>query len=161
MGSVYIPGHPWIGKTQRLRIKCRTIKNYGRNLLAGYFVVLSRYGSFEDLDCPKLASTESESLVYLEFMGQYRLVHPLRLIKCKDEPENKSISDILVTDNGIGFVLAYCFMGSMTFFLFCKPMAGFWDPTIKGVKCYSIHLFVTFALINTGMSHLTDKTSKI
>lgn len=56
----------------------------------------------------------------------------------------------------IAFVMAYCFMGSMTFFLFCKPMAGFWDPTIKGVKCYSIHLFITFALVNTAFNIFTD-----
>ncbi|GAM42414.1 hypothetical protein TCE0_044r16372 [Talaromyces pinophilus] len=84
---------------------------------------MSRYGFAKDLDRPKLATTESESLVHLEFMG---------------------------------FVMAYCFMGSMTFFLYCKPMAGFWDPTIKGVKCYSTHLFITFALVNTAFNIFTD-----
>jgi hypothetical protein len=52
---------------------------------------------------------------------------------------------------GTAFVAAYSFMAAMTFFLFCKPMRAYWDPTIKGAKCYSIHLFITFALINTGV----------
>lgn len=43
-------------------------------------------------------------------------------------------------------------MGAMTFFLHCKPMQAHWDYTIKGAKCYSIDLFITFALINTGVS---------
>jgi hypothetical protein len=50
------------------------------------------------------------------------------------------------------FVSAYSFMGAMTFFLHCKPMQAHWDHTIKGAKCYSIDLFITFALINTGVS---------
>ena len=47
------------------------------------------------------------------------------------------------------FVTAYSFMGWMTFFLHCKPMAAHWDKSIKPSKCYSIKLFVNFSLINT------------
>lgn len=43
-------------------------------------------------------------------------------------------------------------MGAMTFFLHCKPMKAHWDPTIKGAQCYSMQLFITFAIINTGVS---------
>lgn len=62
------------------------------------------------------------------------------------------ISDVRSADNRpqlAVFVSAYSFMGAMTFFCYCKPMSAFWDHSIKDATCYSIHLFITFALINT------------
>ncbi|KAE8413272.1 hypothetical protein BDV36DRAFT_304282 [Aspergillus pseudocaelatus] len=56
----------------------------------------------------------------------------------------------------IAFVAAYSFMGAMTFFLHCKPMQAHWDKQIKDAKCYSVHLFVVFALINTSFNIFTD-----
>ncbi|RAQ44088.1 hypothetical protein AFGD_011359 [Aspergillus flavus] len=56
----------------------------------------------------------------------------------------------------IAFVAAYSFMGAMTFFLHCKPMQAHWDKGIKDAKCYSVHLFVVFALINTSFNIFTD-----
>ncbi|KNG83906.1 hypothetical protein ANOM_008131 [Aspergillus nomiae NRRL 13137] len=49
----------------------------------------------------------------------------------------------------IAFVAAYSFMAAMTFFLHCKPMQAHWDTRIEDAKCYPVHLFVIFALINT------------
>ena len=49
-------------------------------------------------------------------------------------------------------------MATMTFFLYCQPMEAFWDHTIKNAKCYSLHLFITFALINTGASRMCPRT---
>ncbi|KAB8275318.1 hypothetical protein BDV30DRAFT_236687 [Aspergillus minisclerotigenes] len=54
------------------------------------------------------------------------------------------------------FVAAYSFMGAMTFFLHCKPMQAHWDKGIEDAKCYSVHLFVVFALINTSFNIFTD-----
>ncbi|KAM5352647.1 hypothetical protein ACJ41O_005369 [Fusarium nematophilum] len=56
----------------------------------------------------------------------------------------------------IGFVSAYSFMGMMTFFLHCQPMAFHWDKRIEGGKCYPIDLFVKFSLINTSFNIFTD-----
>ncbi|RMJ24771.1 hypothetical protein PHISP_04358 [Aspergillus sp. HF37] len=56
----------------------------------------------------------------------------------------------------IAFVSAYSFMAAMTFFLHCDPMQAHWDYSIKGAKCYSIDLFITFALINTAFNIFTD-----
>ncbi|KAB8219594.1 hypothetical protein BDV33DRAFT_231459 [Aspergillus novoparasiticus] len=56
----------------------------------------------------------------------------------------------------IAFVAAYSFMAAMTFFLHCKPMQAHWDKGIKDAKCYSVHLFVVFALINTSFNIFTD-----
>ncbi|KAF7545303.1 hypothetical protein G7Z17_g9269 [Cylindrodendrum hubeiense] len=55
----------------------------------------------------------------------------------------------------IGFVSAYSFMGVMTFFLHCQPMAAHWDTRIDGT-CYSPVLFVQFSLINTSFNIFTD-----
>lgn len=56
----------------------------------------------------------------------------------------------------IVFVAAYSFMAAMTFFLYCRPMQAYWDTSIKNAKCYSINLFITFALINTAFNIFTD-----
>ncbi|KAK3326856.1 hypothetical protein B0H66DRAFT_589376 [Apodospora peruviana] len=56
----------------------------------------------------------------------------------------------------IGFVCCYSFMGAMTFFLHCSPMEAHWKTAIPGATCYSISLFVTFALINTSFNIFTD-----
>lgn len=67
----------------------------------------------------------------------------------KSMPEKKNPC---LTISTTAFVSAYSFMGAMTFFLHCKPMEAHWDHTIKGAQCYPIQLFITFALINTGVS---------
>ncbi|KAL7939924.1 hypothetical protein V8C42DRAFT_349954 [Trichoderma barbatum] len=46
-------------------------------------------------------------------------------------------------------------MAWMTFFLFCQPLARYFDRTVEG-HCYSINLFVTFGLINTGFNIFSD-----
>lgn len=38
-------------------------------------------------------------------------------------------------------------------------MEAFWDHTVKDAKCYSIQLFITFALVNTGIPHFNQTTS--
>jgi len=43
----------------------------------------------------------------------------------------------------------------MTFFLYCKPMHGYWDRSIPR-NCYPITLFVTFGLVNTSFNIFTD-----
>lgn len=53
------------------------------------------------------------------------------------------------------FVCCYTFMGMMTFLLYCFPMEGYWNPSLKP-KCYSLALFVKFALVNTGFNIFTD-----
>jgi len=55
----------------------------------------------------------------------------------------------------IGFVVAYTFMACMTFLLHCDTVAGNWDFT-GTAKCYSLDLFITFALINTSFNIFTD-----
>jgi len=55
----------------------------------------------------------------------------------------------------IVFVSCYSFMGLMTFFLYCKPMHGYWDRSIPR-NCYPITLFVTFGLVNTSFNIFTD-----
>ncbi|KAJ5473490.1 hypothetical protein N7475_003056 [Penicillium sp. IBT 31633x] len=52
-------------------------------------------------------------------------------------------------------VIAYCFMGAMTFFLYCVPMSAYWTHA-PGSRCYSTNLFITFGLVNTGFNILTD-----
>ncbi|TEA18667.1 Satratoxin biosynthesis SC1 cluster protein 4 [Colletotrichum sidae] len=55
----------------------------------------------------------------------------------------------------IVFVSAYSFMAWMTFFMFCQPLEGYWDKSIKP-KCYPITLFIRFGLINTAFNIFTD-----
>ncbi|KAH8672964.1 hypothetical protein BGZ61DRAFT_427561 [Ilyonectria robusta] len=57
--------------------------------------------------------------------------------------------------SSIVFVSAYSFMGMMTFFLHCQPMAAHWDTRIDG-KCYPLTLFIQFSLINTSFNIFTD-----
>lgn len=49
------------------------------------------------------------------------------------------------------FVVLYTIMAWLSFFLYCSPMEGYWDKSLKP-KCYNIKLFVNFALVNTGES---------
>ncbi|KAK1990895.1 hypothetical protein LX36DRAFT_663814 [Colletotrichum falcatum] len=55
----------------------------------------------------------------------------------------------------IGFVVFYTIMAWLSFFLYCTPMEGYWDKSLKP-KCYSIKLFVNFALVNTSFNIFTD-----
>ncbi|VUC36768.1 unnamed protein product [Clonostachys rosea] len=55
----------------------------------------------------------------------------------------------------IGFVVAYTLLAWFSFFLFCRPMAKYWDPSIEG-SCYSVSLFVKFGLVNTAFNIFTD-----
>ncbi|KAI0118751.1 hypothetical protein GGR51DRAFT_554441 [Nemania sp. FL0031] len=55
----------------------------------------------------------------------------------------------------IAFVTIYTIFAFLTLFLYCKPLSGFWDVT-SGAKCYSLQLFIRFALANTALSIFTD-----
>ncbi|KAI0429662.1 hypothetical protein F5Y09DRAFT_253971 [Xylaria sp. FL1042] len=55
----------------------------------------------------------------------------------------------------IAFVTIYTIFAFLTLFLYCQPLSGFWD-TGSGAKCYSITLFIRFALANTALSIFTD-----
>ncbi|KAH6677025.1 hypothetical protein F5X68DRAFT_224209 [Plectosphaerella plurivora] len=56
----------------------------------------------------------------------------------------------------IAFVSAYSFLGVMTFLLYCEPMDAYWNKTIPGAKCYSVQLFIAFALLNSTLNIFTD-----
>ncbi|KAK1705614.1 uncharacterized protein BDZ83DRAFT_207578 [Colletotrichum acutatum] len=55
----------------------------------------------------------------------------------------------------IVFVVLYTIMAWLSFFLYCSPMEGYWDKSLKP-KCYNIKLFVNFALVNTAFNIFTD-----
>ncbi|KAI8949571.1 hypothetical protein F4801DRAFT_552569 [Xylaria longipes] len=55
----------------------------------------------------------------------------------------------------IAFVTIYTIFAFLTLFLYCKPLSGFWDLA-AGAKCYSLTLFIRFALANTALSIFTD-----
>ncbi|KAF9880066.1 hypothetical protein CkaCkLH20_02020 [Colletotrichum karsti] len=55
----------------------------------------------------------------------------------------------------IVFVVLYTIMAWLSFFLYCTPLAGYWDKSLKP-KTYGIKLFVNFALINTAFNIFTD-----
>ncbi|KAI0976147.1 hypothetical protein F4678DRAFT_456469 [Xylaria arbuscula] len=55
----------------------------------------------------------------------------------------------------IAFVSIYTIFAFLTLFLYCQPLSGFWDLT-SDAKCYSITLFIRFALANTALSIFTD-----
>ncbi|KAI0476823.1 hypothetical protein F4859DRAFT_521404 [Xylaria cf. heliscus] len=54
------------------------------------------------------------------------------------------------------FVSIYTIFAFLTLFLYCRPLSGFWDLTLKDAKCYSITLFIRFGLANTALSIFTD-----
>ncbi|KAL0944829.1 uncharacterized protein CTRU02_202716 [Colletotrichum truncatum] len=55
----------------------------------------------------------------------------------------------------IVFVVLYTIMAWLSFFLYCTPLEGYWNKSLKP-KCYSIRLFVDFALVNTAFNIFTD-----
>ncbi|KAK2015888.1 hypothetical protein LZ32DRAFT_601821 [Colletotrichum eremochloae] len=55
----------------------------------------------------------------------------------------------------IVFVVLYTIMAWLSFFLYCTPLAGYWDRSLKP-KCYDLKLFINFALINTSFNIFTD-----
>ncbi|KAI0191537.1 hypothetical protein EV127DRAFT_493266 [Xylaria flabelliformis] len=55
----------------------------------------------------------------------------------------------------IAFVTIYTIFAFLTLFLYCQPLSGFWDMT-EDAKCYSLTLFIRFALANTALSMFTD-----
>ncbi|CAI0643224.1 unnamed protein product [Colletotrichum noveboracense] len=55
----------------------------------------------------------------------------------------------------IVFVVLYTIMAWLSFFLYCTPLAGYWDKSLKPTT-YGITLFVNFALINTAFNIFTD-----
>ncbi|KAI1879483.1 hypothetical protein JX265_002437 [Neoarthrinium moseri] len=59
---------------------------------------------------------------------------------------------ILVT---IGFVVAYTIMALLSAFLYCTPLAGFWDRRIPST-CFDRNLWVFFAYFNSCSNVLTD-----
>ncbi|EFQ33948.1 hypothetical protein CGRA01v4_12429 [Colletotrichum graminicola] len=55
----------------------------------------------------------------------------------------------------IAFVILYTIMAWLSFFLYCTPMEGYWDRSLKP-KCYPLKLFINFALVNTSFNIFTD-----
>ncbi|KAK2026376.1 hypothetical protein LX32DRAFT_665358 [Colletotrichum zoysiae] len=55
----------------------------------------------------------------------------------------------------IGFVILYTIMAWLSFFLYCTPLEGYWDRSLKP-KCYDLKLFINFALVNTSFNIFTD-----
>ncbi|VUC28413.1 unnamed protein product [Clonostachys rosea] len=55
----------------------------------------------------------------------------------------------------IVFVTAYTIMAWCSFFLYCRPLAKYWDSSIEGT-CYSVAVFIKFGLANTGFNIFTD-----
>ncbi|KAK1978452.1 hypothetical protein LZ30DRAFT_784144 [Colletotrichum cereale] len=55
----------------------------------------------------------------------------------------------------IVFVILYTIMAWLSFFLYCTPLQGYWDRSLKP-KCYELSLFINFALINTAFNIFTD-----
>ncbi|WQF80705.1 hypothetical protein CDEST_05719 [Colletotrichum destructivum] len=55
----------------------------------------------------------------------------------------------------IVFVVLYTIMAWLSFFLYCTPLEGYWDKSLKPT-CYNIKLFVNFALVNTAFNIFTD-----
>ncbi|TQN71843.1 Satratoxin biosynthesis SC1 cluster protein 4 [Colletotrichum shisoi] len=55
----------------------------------------------------------------------------------------------------IVFVVLYTVMAWLSFFLYCTPLEGYWDKSLKPT-CDGIKLFVDFALVNTAFNTFTD-----
>ncbi|WYZ44851.1 hypothetical protein EsH8_VIII_000167 [Colletotrichum jinshuiense] len=55
----------------------------------------------------------------------------------------------------IGFVAVYTVLAWLSFFLYCTPLEGYWNKSLKP-KCYNIKLFINFALVNTSFNIFTD-----
>ncbi|TDZ20098.1 hypothetical protein Cob_v007164 [Colletotrichum orbiculare MAFF 240422] len=55
----------------------------------------------------------------------------------------------------IVFVVGYTVMAWLSFFLYCTPLEGYWNKSLKP-SCYNIKLFVNFALVNTAFNIFTD-----
>lgn len=47
------------------------------------------------------------------------------------------------------FMVAYTLLALLTNILWCQPIEGAWDKSIKA-KCYSTNLIIGFALSNSG-----------
>ncbi|OJJ45217.1 hypothetical protein ASPZODRAFT_133842 [Penicilliopsis zonata CBS 506.65] len=52
-------------------------------------------------------------------------------------------------------IIAYEMVGTLFFFLVCRPMSGSWDP-YAGAKCSSTETIVIFGLVNTSFNIITD-----
>ncbi|GKT85827.1 integral membrane protein [Colletotrichum tofieldiae] len=55
----------------------------------------------------------------------------------------------------IVFVVLYTIMAWLSFFLYCTPLEGYWNKSLKPT-CYNLKLFVNFALVNTAFNIFTD-----
>ncbi|KAI1854798.1 hypothetical protein JX266_000916 [Neoarthrinium moseri] len=55
----------------------------------------------------------------------------------------------------IGFVVAYTIMALLSAFLYCTPLAGFWDRRIPST-CFDRNFWVFFAYFNSCSNVLTD-----
>jgi hypothetical protein len=55
----------------------------------------------------------------------------------------------------IGFIACYTIVAFGSILAYCSPIEGNWDDTVDA-KCYSIDLYITFAILNTSCSMLSD-----
>ncbi|KZL72539.1 integral membrane protein [Colletotrichum incanum] len=55
----------------------------------------------------------------------------------------------------IVFVVLYTILAWLSFFLYCTPLEGYWNKSLKPT-CYNLKLFVNFALVNTAFNIFTD-----
>lgn len=79
------------------------------------------------------------------------LGHDRYVVELLPVPYMRAKSD----ENGSVLTATYCVGGMFPFFLRCRPMAGYWDKTLKP-DCYDISLFITFGLVNTAFNIFTD-----
>ncbi|OHW96973.1 integral membrane protein [Colletotrichum incanum] len=57
----------------------------------------------------------------------------------------------------IGVTFFYCIGGTLPFFLKCRPMAGYWDKSIKPTPtCMDIKVFILLSIVNTAFNIGTD-----
>ncbi|KAK4235560.1 hypothetical protein C8A03DRAFT_17723 [Achaetomium macrosporum] len=56
----------------------------------------------------------------------------------------------------IGFTCFYTIFAFITFLTYCKPIAGQWNPAVRGTKCYSRAMYRNFGLFNVACNILTD-----
>ncbi|KAI0542230.1 hypothetical protein GGR58DRAFT_453184 [Xylaria digitata] len=96
------------------------------------------------------AANFAQTIINLLGLGLLKISLSFSLIRLS---RNKTI--IWILWGTIAFVTIYTIFAFLTLFLYCQPLSGFWDIT-SGAKCYSLQLFIRFALANTALSIFTD-----
>ncbi|GAW22246.1 hypothetical protein ANO14919_117820 [Xylariales sp. No.14919] len=96
------------------------------------------------------AANFAQTIINLLGLGLLKISLSLSLIRLS---RSKTFKWVLW--GTIAFVTIYTVFAFLTLFLYCKPLSGFWDIT-SGAKCYSLQLFIRFALANTALSIFTD-----